>query len=175
MSDIGASWLPITQFTLNNAVLKEHLDLMTTAILILNGPNLNLLGRREPGIYGSTTLADIEAMCVENGKRLGFDVTCRQSNHEGELVTWIQEVYGQFAGLVINPGAYTHTSVALHDAMRSLEEPVIEVHLSNIHQRESFRHRSYVSLVARGVICGFGATGYEMALLGLARMLKEAG
>lgn len=147
---------------------------MTTAVLVLHGPNLNLLGRREPGVYGSATLADIEGMCIENGKRFGLDITCRQSNHEGELVTWVQEVYGQFAGLVINPGAYTHTSVALHDAMRSLEEPIIEVHLSNIHQRESFRHQSYVSLVAKGVICGFGAKGYEMALLGLSSMLKEA-
>jgi 3-dehydroquinate dehydratase-2 len=147
---------------------------MSTPILVLNGPNLNLLGRREPGIYGRTTLADIEAMCVENGKRLGLEVTCRQSNHEGELVTFAQEVLGRFAGLVINPGAYSHTSLALHDALRSLEEPIIEVHLSNIHQRESFRHHSYVSLVARGVICGFGARGYEMALAGLATMLKEA-
>ena len=148
---------------------------MTIPILVLNGPNLNLLGRREPGIYGSATLADIELLCVKKGKDLGFDVACRQSNHEGELVTWIQEVYGQFAGLVINPGAYTHTSIAIHDAMRSLEEPIIEVHLSNIHQRESFRHQSYVSLVAQGVICGFGAKGYEMALAGLTTMLKEAG
>lgn len=145
---------------------------MTTAVLVLNGPNLNLLGRREPGIYGATTLADIETACVENGKRLGLDVTCRQSNHEGELVTWVQDVYRQFAGLVINPGAYSHTSIALHDAMRALEEPIIEVHLSNIHQRESFRHHSYVSLVAKGVICGFGDKGYEMALAGLSSMLK---
>jgi 3-dehydroquinate dehydratase-2 len=159
---------------LETSGLKLQLGSMTTTVLVLNGPNLNLLGQREPGIYGSTTLADIEAMCVERGKQLDLEVTCRQSNHEGELVTWIQEVYGQFAGLVINPGAYTHTSVAIHDAMRSLEEPIIEVHLSNIHQRESFRHRSYVSLVAKGVICGFGAKGYDMALSGLASMLKEA-
>ena len=147
---------------------------MTIAVLVLNGPNLNLLGRREPGIYGSATLTDIEARCVEKGNDLGLDVTCRQSNHEGELVTWIQEVYGQFAGLVINPGAYSHTSIAMHDAMRSLEEPIIEVHLSNIHQRESFRHHSYATLVATGVICGFGAQGYEMAMSGLALMIKEA-
>jgi len=159
---------------LETSGLKLQMGLMTNAVLVLNGPNLNLLGRREPGVYGSTTLADIEAMCVEKGKQLDLDITCRQSNHEGELVTWIQEVYGKFAGLVINPGAYTHTSVALHDAMRSLEEPIIEIHLSNIHQRESFRHRSYVSLVAKGVICGFGAKGYEMALSGLSAMLKEA-
>ncbi len=159
---------------LETSVLKLQLGFMTTAVLVLNGPNLNMLGQREPGIYGSTTLADIEAMCVAKGKQLDLEITCRQSNNEGELVTWIQEVYGRFSGLVINPGAYTHTSVAIHDAMRSLEEPIIEVHLSNIHQRESFRHRSYVSLVAKGVICGFGAIGYEMALTGLAAMLKEA-
>jgi 3-dehydroquinate dehydratase-2 len=154
--------------------LKSQQNLMTTSFLVLNGPNLNLLGRREPGIYGAATLADIETRCVDEGKRLGFEVTCRQSNSEGELVTWAQEVYGRFAGLVINPGAYSHTSVALHDALRSLEEPVIEVHLSNIHQREIFRHHSYVSLVAKGVICGFGASGYDMALQGLATMLKES-
>ena len=147
---------------------------MTHPVLVLNGPNLNLLGRREPGIYGSATLADIEASCVECGQQLGLEVTCRQSNHEGELVTWVQEVYGRFDALIINPGAYSHTSIALHDALRSLEEPIIEVHLSNIHQRESFRHQSFVSLVATGVICGFGAKGYEMALSSLAPMLKEA-
>ncbi len=147
---------------------------MTTSILVLNGPNLNLLGRREPGIYGAATLADIDTLCVERGRELGLDVTCRQSNHEGELVTWIQEIHDQFAGLVINPGAYSHTSIAIHDAMRALEEPIIEVHLTNIHQRESFRHQSYVSLVATGVICGLGATGYEMALMGLSNLVKEA-
>ena len=147
---------------------------MTSTVLVLNGPNLNLLGRREPGIYGTLSLVDIDALCIEKGKELGLDDTCRQSNHEGELVTWIQEVYGRYAGVVINPGAYSHTSIALHDALRSLEEPIIEVHLSNIHQRESFRHHSYVSLVAKGVICGFGAKGYEMALLGLSSMIEEA-
>ncbi len=139
-------------------------------VLVLNGPNLNLLGRREPGIYGSTTLADIEAMCVREGTRLGFRVTCRQSNSEGELITWVHDVSERYDGLVINPGAYSHTSIALHDALRSLEEPIIEVHLSNIHQRESFRHRSYVSLVAGGVICGLGAKGYVLALEGLAAL-----
>lgn len=147
---------------------------MSRTVLVLNGPNLNLLGQREPSIYGTTTLADIEAMCVSEGARLGIDVTCRQSNSEGELVTWVQDVSGRHHGLVINPGAYTHTSIALHDALRSLEVPVIEVHLSNIHQREEFRHRSYVSLVARGVICGFGAKGYDLALQGLATVLDEA-
>ncbi len=145
---------------------------MKRSVLILNGPNLNLLGRREPGIYGSMSLGDVEAMCSEEGARLGLEVTCRQSNHEGELVTWIQEAAGAYDALIINPGAYSHTSIALHDALRFLEVPVLEVHLSNIHQREAFRHHSYVSLVAKGVICGLGATGYKAALLGVADLLK---
>jgi 3-dehydroquinate dehydratase II len=143
-------------------------------VLILNGPNLNLLGRREPAIYGHTTLADIEAMCAAEGQRLGLGVTCRQSNSEGELVTWVQEVPGQFAGLILNAGAYSHTSIALLDAARLLDQPLIEVHLSNIYQRESFRHHSYVSLAASGVLCGFGARGYAMALQAMAAMLADA-
>ena len=145
---------------------------MKRPVLVLNGPNLNLLGRREPGIYGSMSLGDVEAMCIEEGAHLGLEVTCRQSNHEGELVTWIQEAAGAYDALIINPGAYSHTSIALHDALRFLEVPVLEVHLSNIHQREAFRHHSYVSLVAKGVICGLGATGYKAALLGVADLLK---
>jgi 3-dehydroquinate dehydratase-2 len=141
-------------------------------VLVLNGPNLNLLGRREPAIYGAATLADVEATCVREGAALGLEVACRQSNGEGELVTWVQEATGRYEGLVINPGAYSHTSVALHDALRFLEAPIVEVHLSNIHQREAFRHRSYVSLVAKAVICGFGAEGYALALAGLARLLS---
>ena len=148
---------------------------MTRPVLILNGPNLNLLGRREPDIYGASTLADIEAACGRAGEKLGLKVTCRQSNGEGELVTWVQEAAGRYDALIINPGAYTHTSVALHDALRFLEVPIIEVHLSNIHQREAFRHRSYVSLVAKGVILGFGAKGYELALAGVADLLDEEG
>ena len=143
-------------------------------ILILNGPNLNLLGRREPGIYGQTTLADIEAMCAAEGQRLGLAVTCRQSNSEGQLVTWVQEVPGRFAGLILNAGAYSHTSIALLDAARTLDQPLIEVHLSNIYQRESFRQHSYVSLAANGVLCGFGARGYSMALHAIAAMLADA-
>ena len=112
---------------------------MSRPVLVLNGPNLNLLGRREPAIYGSETLADVEAICVRGGEKLGLEVTCRQSNVEGELVTWVQEAAGRFEALVINPGAYTHTSVALHDALRFLEVPIIEVHLSNIHRREGFQ------------------------------------
>ncbi len=148
---------------------------MQRPVLVLNGPNLNLLGRREPGIYGTQTLADVEAMCVREGDRLGLAVTCRQSNHEGELVTWIQEAAGVFEALIINPGAYTHTSVALHDALRFLEVPILEVHLSNIHRREEFRHRSYVSLVAKGVICGFGAKGYTLALAAAQDVLEGKG
>jgi 3-dehydroquinate dehydratase-2 len=143
------------------------------AVLVLNGPNLNLLGRREPGIYGRTTLADIEAMCAAGGEGLGLAVTCRQSNSEGQLVTWVQEVPGQFDALILNAGAYSHTSVALLDAARTLDQPLIEVHLSNIYQRERFRHHSYVSLAADGVLCGFGARGYSMALQAIAAMLAE--
>ncbi|MGI9487534.1 MAG: type II 3-dehydroquinate dehydratase [Geminicoccaceae bacterium] len=148
---------------------------MKRPVLVLNGPNLNLLGRREPGIYGTQTLADVEAMCIREGARLDLEVTCRQSNIEGELVTWVQEAAGDFEALIINPGAYTHTSVALHDALRFLEVPILEVHLSNIHQREEFRHRSYVSLVAKGVICGFGAKGYELALVAVHDLLEGKG
>jgi len=143
-------------------------------VLILNGPNLNQLGHREPAIYGHTTLTDIEAMCAAEGQRLGLSVTCRQSNSEGELVTWVQEVPGGFAGLILNAGAYSHTSIALLDAARLLDQPLIEVHLSNIYQRESFRHHSYVSLAANGVLCGFGARGYAMALQAMAAMLADA-
>ena len=144
------------------------------SILILNGPNLNLLGRREPGIYGHTTLADIESMCAAEGERLGLAVECRHSNHEGELVSWVQEVPGQFGGLILNAGAYSHTSIALLDAARALAEPLIEVHLSNIYRREPFRHHSYVSLAATGVLCGFGARGYLMALQAMAAIVADA-
>jgi 3-dehydroquinate dehydratase-2 len=147
---------------------------MAHDILILNGPNLNLLGRREPDIYGRVTLADVEAMCRGAAARLGLEVETRQSNNEGELVTWVQEVPGRFAGLILNAGAYSHTSVALLDALRTLDEPLIEVHLSNIYQREAFRQHSYVSLAAKGVICGFGPQGYVMALRALAAMLHDA-
>ncbi len=144
------------------------------SILILNGPNLNLLGRREPGIYGHTTLADIESMCAAEGERLGLAVECRQSNHEGELVGWVQEVPGRFAGLILNAGACSHTSIALLDAARVLAEPLIEVHLSNIYQREIFRQHSYVSLAATGVLCGFGPRGYLMALQAMAAIVADA-
>ena len=144
---------------------------MAKRVLVLNGPNLNMLGTREPQTYGSQTLADIEAMITAESAALGLEVECRQSNIEGELVTWIQQALGKFDALVLNPGAYSHTSVAIHDAIRAVGLPVIEVHLSNIHAREAFRHHSYVSPVALGVICGLGASGYTLALRALAEKL----
>lgn len=140
-------------------------------VYVLNGPNLNLLGGRETAVYGAATLADIETLCAAAAKRHGHDIVFRQSNHEGELVDWLHEAKEKAAGVVINPGAYTHTSVALHDAVRAIGIPVVEVHLSNIFAREEFRHHSYVSPVARGVICGFGPKGYELAIDGLANAL----
>jgi 3-dehydroquinate dehydratase-2 len=142
-------------------------------ILVLNGPNLNLLGTREPEIYGSATLGEIEAACGRRGKELGLEVECRQSNSEGQLVDWIQEALGARDGLILNPGAYTHTSIALLDALQAVGLPVIEVHLSNIHKREPFRAQSFVSKAADGVIAGFGAEGYLMALAAMARRLIE--
>lgn len=146
---------------------------MARRVLILNGPNLNLLGKREPTVYGRTTLAEIEAMCRQEGERLGLEVECRQSNSEGELVSWVHDVPGHFDGLVLNAGAYSHTSLALLDALKVLEEPLIEVHLSNIYRRETFRQHSYVSLAAYGTICGFGPTGYLLALSGLIGLWQE--
>jgi 3-dehydroquinate dehydratase-2 len=144
---------------------------MTTRIFVLNGPNLNMLGRREPGIYGAKTLEDIEADCLSAGKRLGLAVDFRQTNIEGVLVDWIQEAADKADGIVINPGAYTHTSVAIQDAIRAGGRPVIEVHLSNIFAREEFRHHSYVSPVAAGVICGLGPQGYVLALEALKTLI----
>ena len=145
---------------------------MAPKILVLNGPNLNLLGTREPDVYGHETMAEIEAACAERASALGLTVEFRQSNSEGELVDWIQEARNGYAGLIVNAGAYTHTSVALLDALLACDVPVIEVHLSNIFQRDDFRHHSYVSKAARGLICGFGGFGYEMALEAAARMLE---
>lgn len=144
---------------------------MTLPIFVLNGPNLNMLGLREPGIYGGTTLKEIGDMCAEAGRRVGRVIDFRQTNHEGVLVDWIQEAMTAAAGIVINPGAYTHTSVALHDAVRAIGRPVIEVHISNIHAREAFRHHSYLSPVAVGVLAGFGPSGYVMGIEALARMI----
>lgn len=137
---------------------------MTQKILILNGPNLNLLGTRQPEVYGATTLAEIEAMCHARAQERGIAVTCVQSNHEGALVDQLHAARGVFAGVVLNAGAYTHTSVALMDAISSTMLPVVELHLSNIHAREAFRHRSFIAPVAVGQICGFGAAGYPLAI-----------
>ena len=145
-----------------------------TSILILNGPNLNLLGTRQPEIYGRTTLADIEEMCRAHAETLNIAVACAQSNHEGALVDAIHAARGQHDGIILNAGAYTHSSIALMDAISSVGVPVIELHLSNVHARESYRHRSYISTVAIGVICGFGAHGYVLAIEAFSRHLSGA-
>ena len=148
-------------------------------ILVLNGPNLNLLGTREPAVYGVEMLADVERLCREEGQKLGFAVDCRQSNHEGQLIDWIHEAgqamaAGTMIGVVLNPGAYTHTSIALHDAIKGANATVIELHISNVHAREEFRHRSYISPAARGIIIGFGVPGYAIAINALARIAGQA-
>ena len=140
-------------------------------ILVLNGPNLNLLGTRQPDIYGRETLADIEQACRVKAEALGLGLRFLQDNAEGQLVTWIQQARERDAGIVINAGAYTHTSIALHDALSAVVLPVVEVHLSNIFRREPFRHHSYISAVAQGVICGFGSQGYVLALDAMARLI----
>ena len=140
-------------------------------ILILNGPNLNMLGQREPEIYGDQTLDDIRGLCHEKAAALGQSIDFRQSNVEGELVTWIQEARGNFDGVIINAAAYTHTSVAIHDALKLLDVPIIEVHLSNPKEREEFRHNSYIEPLAAEVIAGQGAAGYAVALEKLAELL----
>ena len=147
-------------------------------ILVLNGPNLNLLGTREPQVYGSQTLADVQSLCDRACDANGFDLDFRQSNHEGELVDWLHEAgraqaAGKLAGVILNAGAYTHTSVALHDAIKGAGVTVIELHISNVHAREAFRHHSYISPVAKAVICGLGVNGYALAIAGLAAMQGE--
>lgn len=146
---------------------------MSVDVLVLNGPNLNLLGGREPGIYGSSTLADIETATERVAGELGLTTTWRQSNHEGELVDFIHAARGRYAGIVINAGAYTHTSIAIRDALTAIAIPFIEVHLSNVYARESFRHHSYLSDVAAGVIVGCGPLGYELAVRALAPRLRQ--
>ena len=145
---------------------------MKTA-LILNGPNLNLLGTREPAVYGAQTLADVEKLCAQACASHGLALDFRQSNHEGELVDWLQEAGraqagGTLAGVILNAGAYTHTSVALHDAIKGTGVSLIELHISNVFAREAFRHHSYISPVAKAVMCGFGVSGYALAIAGLA-------
>ena len=145
---------------------------MPKTLYVLNGPNMNLLGTREPEKYGRATLADAEKLCRLTGKRFGLDIVFRQSNVEGELVNWIQEAQAKkAAGLVINPAGYTTTSIAILDALLAVQLPVIEIHITNIHQRESFRHNSYVSKAAKAVICGFGIEGYALAISGLAGLI----
>ncbi|MBU2533796.1 MAG: type II 3-dehydroquinate dehydratase [Alphaproteobacteria bacterium] len=147
---------------------------MSKPILILNGPNLNMLGTREPDIYGATTLADVEAMCRDKATALGFEVDFRQSNSEGELVGWIQGATDGACGIIINPAAYTHTSVAILDALKMVKHPVIELHISNPHKREPFRHHSYVTLAATASICGLGVRGYPLAIEAMAGLLESA-
>jgi 3-dehydroquinate dehydratase-2 len=145
---------------------------MPNTVYVLNGPNLNLLGVREPDLYGRATLADVEKLCRVTAERFGLGVEFRQSNHEGQIIDWIQQARSEKAvGLMINPAGFTTTSVSILDALYTLEVPVIEIHITNIHARESFRHDSYVSKVARAVICGFGVEGYALAIAGLAALI----
>ncbi len=142
-------------------------------VLIVNGPNLNLLGTRQPEVYGRETLADIESLCRAHGAALGLSVDFVQSNHEGVLIDHIHGARGRCAGLIVNAGAYTHTSIALLDALLSVDLPVVEVHLSNIHRRDEFRHHSFIAKAARGMICGFGGHGYRLALDALVNIIGE--
>jgi 3-dehydroquinate dehydratase-2 len=151
----------------------------TPKILVLNGPNLNLLGTREPAVYGHTTLADVEALCRAAAAERGAEADCRQTNHEGVLIDWIhaagvQHRAGELAGVVFNAGAYTHTSLALHDAIKGSGVPVIEVHISNVHAREAVRHHSFISPAAAGIVVGFGIDGYVLAIDGLLRKSRAA-
>ncbi len=142
-------------------------------IAVLNGPNLNLLGTREPALYGAATLDDVEALCAEVAEALDLAIDFRQTNGEGELISWVQECRDRAAGVIINPAGYGHTSIALMDALLALDCPIVEVHLTNIHRREPYRHHSYTSEAANGLICGFGARGYALALQAIAELLQE--
>ena len=148
---------------------------MSRLVFVLNGPNLNLLGKRQPQIYGHETLADVEAGCRALARDLGLEIRFHQSNVEGQIIDWIHEARETAGGIAINPAAYTHTSVAILDALNAFDGPVIEVHISNVHKRESFRHHSYVSLRADGVIAGCGTQGYALALRRLARLIDDKG
>ena len=143
------------------------------SVLILNGPNLNLLGTRQPEVYGRTTLVDIEARCHDHAEKIGFSVEFAQSNHEGALIDAIHAARGTHDGIILNAGAYTHTSIALMDALASVGLPAIELHLSNVHAREDFRHKSYIAKVSLGIICGFGATGYVLAMDAIKAHLED--
>ncbi len=146
---------------------------MLPLVAVLNGPNLNMLGSREPALYGAATLDDVEALCAEAAQALELAIDFRQTNHEGELITWVQECRDRARGIVINPGGYSHTSVALMDALLAAELPTVEVHLTNIHAREEFRRHSLVSRVANGVICGLGIRGYGLALTAIAEIILD--
>jgi 3-dehydroquinate dehydratase II len=146
---------------------------MSRIVYVLNGPNLNLLGKRQPAIYGHETLADVEADCCKLAAELKLEIRFRQSNREYEIIDWIHEAREDAGGIVINPAAFTHTSVAILDALNTFEPPIIEVHISNVHRREAFRHHSYVSTVAAGVIAGCGTQGYQLALRRIAQLIGE--
>ena len=145
---------------------------MSRIVYVLNGPNLNLLGKRQPTIYGQETLEDVEASCRRVGAEIGLEIVFRQSNREYEIIDWIHEARERADAIVINPAAFTHTSVAILDALHTFEGPIIEVHISNVHKREAFRHHSYVSTIASGVIAGFGVQGYDLALQRVARLTE---
>jgi len=163
----------VTDYKTTNPIDSDGSEMKP--IYILNGPNLNLLGLREPNIYGQETIADLEARCVAKAKSLGQQIVFRQTNTEGELINWVHEAQNKACGIIVNGAAYTHTSVALHDALKAVNIPTVEVHLSNVYAREPFRHHSYISPVAHGVICGFGGQSYELALDGIAQILKSTG
>lgn len=146
---------------------------MRPLIAVLNGPNLNMLGLRQPAVYGRATLDDVEQVCIQTAERLDVAIDFRQTNIEGELVSWIQECRGRARGIIINPAAYSHTSIAVLDALLAVDLPVVEVHISNIHRREAFRHHSYVSQAATGVICGLGVRGYALALQAMTDMIMD--
>ncbi|MFZ0210659.1 MAG: type II 3-dehydroquinate dehydratase [Roseiarcus sp.] len=146
---------------------------MSRIVYVLNGPNLNLLGKRQPHIYGHETLADVEAECRRTAAELALEIVFHQSNREYEIIDWIHDARERAGGIVINPAAFTHTSVAILDALNACDIPIIEVHISNVHKREAFRHHSYVSTVASGVIAGFGTQGYPLALQRLARLIDD--
>ncbi len=149
----------------------SHPDL--PLVVVLNGPNMNMLGLRQPHVYGSATLDDVEALCAETAEQLGLAIDFRQTNSEGELISWVQECRSRAAGIVINPAGFTTTSIALMDALLAVELPVVEVHVTNIHRREEFRQHSYVSKAAVGVICGLGVRGYALALMAMAELLED--
>lgn len=145
---------------------------MAKTILVINGPNLNMLGTRQPEVYGHQTLQDVETMCAKTANELGLKSEFFQSNHEGEIIDRIQKAKGKVDGFIINPGAFSHTSIAIRDAFSSVDIPLWEVHISNIHAREAFRHHSYISAIAQGVICGFGIKGYNFAIEAAAETIK---